>query len=171
VDILIRPIIESDVDTLMNNFAEQGWEKSRAILKSYYLGQVFNVPYVFIAEYKNQVAGYTTLLTNAIFGPFAEQNIPKLNDLIVFEKFQRKGIASAILDAAEQKASELSDKVHLAVGLHSGYGKAQRLYIKRGYVPDGSGIWYKDAVLNENADCINSDDLVLYLVKCLNNIK
>lgn len=53
----------------------------------------------------------------------------------------------------------------LGVGLHSGYGSAQRMYIKRGYIPDGSGVWYNNMLLEQNAQCRNDDDLVLYLIK------
>lgn len=43
-------------------------------------------------------------------------------------------------DIAEQIAATYADIVYLGVGLHSGYGNAQRMYGKRGYVPDGSGV-------------------------------
>ena len=55
--------------------------------------------------------------------------------------------------------------VYLGVGMHSGYGSAQRMYVKRGYIPDGTGVWYGDKVCGQYADCCNDDDLVLYLVK------
>lgn len=71
------------------------------------------------------------------------------------------------MDIAEQIASEYSDTVYLSVGLHSGYGSAQRMYVKHGYIPDGSGAWYRDKVLPQYADCCNDDDLVLYLSKKL----
>ena len=60
-----------------------------------------------------------------------------------------------------------ADAVYLGVGPHSGYGSAQRMYVKRGYVPDGSGVWYRDAACALYAPCINDDDLVLYLSKKL----
>ena len=41
------------------------------------------------------------------------------------------------------------------------------MYIKRGYVPDGSGVWYRDQVCPPHGDCRNGDDLVLYLSKKL----
>jgi len=52
-------------------------------------------------------------------------------------------------------------------GVHSGYGSAQRIYIKRGYIPDGTGVWYNNTQLEQYADCKNDDDLVLFLVKDL----
>lgn len=42
------------------------------------------------------------------------------------------------MDAVEALAAVTSDTVCLGVGLHSGYGAAQRMYVLRGYVPDGS---------------------------------
>jgi len=55
----------------------------------------------------------------------------------------------------------------LGVGLHPGYGAAQRLYIKQGYVPDGSGVWFQNKQLKPNERCVNDDELVLYLSKKL----
>ncbi len=69
------------------------------------------------------------------------------------------------MDVAEQIAFEHADTVYLGVGLHSGYGAAQRMYIKRGYVPDGSGVWYGDKVCEQYAPCVNDDELNLYLYK------
>ena len=49
----------------------------------------------------------------------------------------------------------------------SGYGSAQRMYVKRGYIPDGSGAWYGDHVCEPYTACENDDDLVLSLSKKL----
>ena len=46
----------------------------------------------------------------------------------------------------------------------------ERIYIKRGYIPDGSGVWYDDAVLEPYAPCCNNDNLILYLSKDLTAI-
>ena len=65
------------------------------------------------------------------------------------------------MDAVEKEVSKVSDKVYLAVGVHSGYGPAQRMYVKRGYNFDGSGVWYKGKQLEQYAPCVNDDDLLL----------
>ena len=67
----------------------------------------------------------------------------------------------------EQEAAKVSDMVYLAVGLHSGYGAAQRIYVKRGYIPDGSGVWYQGKQLEQYAPCCNNDDLLLFMSKKL----
>lgn len=67
----------------------------------------------------------------------------------------------------EDQVKEYSNEICLGVGLHYGYGSAQKLYVKRGYIPDGSGVWYNDKVLEQYCDCKNDDDLNLYLSKKL----
>ena len=72
------------------------------------------------------------------------------------------------MDAAEQLAGQYADTVWLGVGLHSGYGSAQRMYVKRGYIPDGTGVWYRDkACAQYETEIANDDDLVLFLSRNL----
>ena len=73
----------------------------------------------------------------------ASQNIPGVVDLIVFEKYRRKKIATMLLDAAENIAKQHCNKIYLDVCLNNDYGPAQRFYIKRGYITDGKGVYYK----------------------------
>ena len=160
-------MLEADIEALLANFDEQDWVKPRAVLEKYYDGQNDGSLWVFVADDDGDAAGYTVLYPDTDKGPFAHMKLPMISDFIVFEKYQRRGIGNIILDAAEKKAAQLSDQVQLGVGLHCGYGPAQRIYAKRGYVPDGTGVWYKDSQLDPYADCRNDDDLVLYLVKDL----
>jgi len=41
------------------------------------------------------------------------------------------------------------------------------MYVKRGYIPDGSGVWYKGKQLEQYSKCENDDDLILYFLKSL----
>jgi hypothetical protein len=60
-----------------------------------------------------------------------------------------------------------SDTVGIGVGMYPDYGNAQRLYVLRGYVPDGHGLTYGNEVLPPMAKTINDDDLVLFFTKRL----
>jgi len=72
------------------------------------------------------------------------------------------------MDVAEEIAGQYADMVWLGVGLHSGYGSAQRMYAKRGYIPDGTGVWYQDKPCAQyETEIVNDDDLVLFLSKSL----
>ena len=167
--IIIRAMMKEDIDDIINGFKEQEWEKPRDVLELYINEQNKGDVYIFVAEYDRYVAGYTALYPTAKEGPFIDKNIPEISDFNVFAKYQRKGIGNKILEAAERIAFDIStDKlISLGVGLHSGYGAAQRIYSKRGYIPDGSGVWYKGKQLEQYANCCNDDNLVLYLSKSL----
>lgn len=166
-DLTVRSMAERDIEKLVSGFAEQGWNKSYELFEKYYKQQELKVRFVLIAEQCGEVSGYVTLLANAITGPYAKRNIPEIVDFNVLIKYQNKGIGSKLMDVAESLAKEMSDSVSLAVGLHSGYGTAQRMYMKRGYVPDGSGVWYKEQPLEPYTECVNDDDLVLFFLKKL----
>lgn len=160
----IRNMIKSDIESLSHGFINQGWPGREEILARYFLEQESGEREVLVAEIDGAVAGYVTILPSAKHGPFAEV-YPELSDFNVFEPFRNQGIGSQLLEEAENRVKFFSDKVTLGVGLHSGYGPAQRLYIRRGYIPDGTGVWYRNQPLEMNATIQNNDDLVLYLSK------
>ena len=163
---LIRKMQTSDVKELSQGFINQGWPGREEILTRYFKEQESGEREVLVAEVKDALAGYITILPSAKHGPFAEI-YPELSDFNVFELFQNQGIGNLLMEEAEKRVKLISDKVTLGVGLHSGYGPAQRLYIKRGYIPDGTGIWYQNHQPAMNAVCEDIGELVLYLSKNL----
>ena len=162
----IRNMIKSDIESLSHGFMNQGWHGREEILARYFLEQESGEREVLVAEIDGAVAGYITILPDAKQGPFAGM-APELSDFNVFEPFRNQGIGNLLMEEAEKRAKLLSDKVTLGVGLHSGYGPAQRLYIKRGYIPDGTGVWYQNHQPAMNAICEDIGELVLYLSKDL----
>ncbi|QLL99087.1 GNAT family N-acetyltransferase [Streptococcus oralis] len=162
----IRRMQESDIKELSRGFISQGWPSREEILTRYFKEQESGEREVLVAEVGGAVAGYITILPCAKQGPFAEI-YPELSDFNVFEPFQNQGIGNLLLEEAEKRVRLISDKVTLGVGLHSGYGPAQRLYIKRGYIPDGTGVWYQNHQPAMNAVCEDIGELVLYLSKNL----
>ena len=165
--IVIRNMEFEDAVTIHTENLSQGWHSQIQVYEKYYHEQEQNVRDVLVAMYDGKFAGYTTLRLQATAGPFANRGIPEISDFNVFVQYRRKGIGNKILDVAERAALRLNKIVSLGVGLHSGYGTAQRMYVKRGYVPDGSGVWYRDCLLAPYSDCCNDDDLVLYFSKQL----
>jgi GNAT superfamily N-acetyltransferase len=154
-----------DIENLVKGFAEQNWHKPYELFENYFNMQENNERRVIIAEVNGEIAGYVTLLPKAVAGPYANKNIPEVVDFNVLIKHQKKGVGTKIMDIVEDLAKESSDYISLSVGLHYGYGSAQRMYIKRGYIPDGSGVWYNGAQLEQYTKCENDDDLTLYLLK------
>ena len=164
-EILVRNMTPPDAYTISEAEMEQGWNASpakyEARLRDHAQGKVIALT----AEYRGRVAGYISLYLKARSGPYAGKGIPEIVDFGVLEKYRKRGIGTRLMDIAEEIAADFGDAVCLGVGLHSGYGSAQRMYIKRGYVPDGSGVWYDDRICEPYAECINDDDLVLYMAK------
>lgn len=168
-NIIFRAMIQSDRQNLVHAFAEQNWHKPFELFNDYYNQQENDEKSVIVAEVNNEVAGYVTLLPSTTIGPYAYKNIPEIVDLNVLIKFQKRGIGNKMMGVVEELAKEKSDCISLAVGLHYGYGAAQRMYVKRGYIPDGTGAWYRGKQLEQYAECANDDDLILYFLKCLHN--
>lgn len=165
--IQIRNMQQKDARIITDEELAQGWdadiEKYEMRLRHQAEGRSVSL----VAEYMGNVAGYIHVYPDSQQGAFAGKEYPEIVDFGVLEKYRKKGIGGKLMDIAEQIAAEYSDTVYLGVGLHNGYGSAQRMYVKRGYIPDGTGAWYKDEICGQYADCCNDDDLVLYLSKSL----
>jgi GNAT superfamily N-acetyltransferase len=86
-------------------------------------------------------------------------------DLNVLKKYQGKCVGKRLMEAAEQLIAERSDTVGIRVGLTADYGVAQRLYVTRGYVPDGHGVSQRQRFLEYGDEVIVDDDLSLGFTK------
>jgi ribosomal protein S18 acetylase RimI-like enzyme len=120
---------------------------------------------VLVAHSGNKIAGFVTIRWKSDYPPFAEKSIPEINDLRVLPEFRRRGIATALVDEAEKRIFKRSKIAGIGVGLYADYGPAQRMYIRRGYVPDSRGISYKNQPVNPGHDVFVDDDLLLYFIK------
>lgn len=164
-EILIRDMMRSDAQIITDEEIAQGWnqtvEKYELRLKDQAEGKSISL----VAEYKGNVAGYINIYLNSKYGAFANQGYPEIVDFGVLVKYRKNGVGSKLMDVAEKVAAQYSNIVYLGVGLHEGYGSAQRMYVKRGYIPDGTGVWYGEKVCPQYSDCCNDDDLVLYFSK------
>lgn len=163
----IRSMKINDAKIIYDTYLSYGWHPTLETYENYYMEQEEKKRKVFIAEYDGEVSGLCTLVMNPTEGPWSCMGYPEIVDLTVFFHIHNKGIGNKLLDVVEQEAAKVSDTVYLAVGLHSGYGAAQRIYVKRGYIPDGSGVWYQGKQLQQYAPCCNDDDLLLFMSKKL----
>lgn len=118
-----------------------------------------------VAFFDEEPAGYVFLYLQCKWGGLGKQGIPGIVDLRIFEAYRMKGIGSRLMDIAEQEASRYSDQVYLDVCLNSDYGPAQIMYAKRGYIPDGKGVYYNQEICPVNAECKNDDELTICLIK------
>ena len=123
---------------------------------------------VLLAVDNDAFVGYGSLLWSSSYAPFRDEGIPEIQDLVVSEGRRRQGIATALMLSLEKRVQLRGMKqVGLGVGLYADYGAAQRLYIKRGYVPDGQGLTYNSLPAKGGLSFRVDDDLLLWLVKSL----
>lgn len=169
-DINIRKMKYSDIQDISKAFVAQNWGERDAVLTRYMRDQEIGDRIVLVAEKNKEIIGYVTLLRFAKNGPFSNF-YPEVADFNIFEKYQRMGVGNKLLEEIENCAIQFSNILTLGVGLHKDYGSAQRLYVKRGYIPDGSGVWFNNKNLDINESCLNNDELIIYFSKNLNKIK
>ena len=167
-ELVIRDMEEADGPVFVAEYTAQGWHPDIAVYRARLADRDEGKCIALTAVYRGHPAGSLYLYRNAREGPFRGKGWPVIVDFNVPEKYRRKGIGSRLMDAAEQLASQFADTVCLGVGLSREYGAAQRLYAGRGYIPDGSGVWYRDRqCVQYETVCTVDDDLVLYLSKKL----
>ncbi len=164
-NLTIRPITLADCETIAAAFAAQGWDKPAAQYRRYLHEAAAGRRAIFVAEVSGQFAGYVTLVWESDYPAFKARGIPEIVDLNVLKMFQRRGIASALMDAAEALAATRSLAVGIGMGLTSDYGPAQRMYIRRGYMPDGRGAFQRGQPIRYGEPVPVDDDLVLYLIR------
>lgn len=165
-NIVVRRMNYDDITLICKADNDESDENER-YLKNQLTNQDKQECSALLALYNGEIAGYVFLYYKCKWGGLANCSLPGIVDLIVFEKFRKNGIATALMDVAENIAKTYSDKVYLDVCLNSEYGPAQRFYIKRGYIPDGKGVYYEEQVCETNAICKNDDELTLCLIKQL----
>lgn len=165
--LVIRNLEYDDARLIADAEIEQGWDASPEKYLQRLEDQNAGKSISLVAEYSGKPVGYINIYPNSSWGAFGKKGYPEIVDFGVLEKFRNHGIGTALMDIAEKIAAEYADIAYLGVGLHSGYGSAQRMYVKRGYIPDGSGVWYQDEICKPHGECRNDDDLVLYFSKRL----
>ena len=167
----IRALIEKDIVAISEAFNQIGWNKPASLFAGYLKEQELGARIVWVAHVKDEFAGYITLKWQSGYPSFKEQNIPEIMDLNVLPHFRKMGIGSMLLDTAEKQAATKSKIIGIGVGLYAGedggYGPAQRLYVKHGYIPDGKGVTYNyEPTIPGNSYALD-DDLVLWFTKKL----
>lgn len=162
---IIRLLEQRDIPEIAEAFRKLGWNKPASQYEHYFMEQVLEVRDVFVAFVEGKFAGYLTICWNSPYPPFREAMIPEIVDFNVLPQYRRQGLGTALMDTAENEIAKLFRIAGIGVGMDVDYGAAQRLYVLRGYVPDGHGLYFHDHHLNHGEQVIVDDDLALYFIK------
>ena len=166
-NLTIRPLESRDVAPISAAFSDLGWNKPRSQYERYLSEQQRGTRTVFVAFVGEDFAGYVTVVWTPSYPPFLAAGIPEIQDFNVLPRFRRQGIGTRLMDEAERKVSERSGVAGIGVGMSPDYGAAQRLYVLRGYVPDGRGLTSNGSPVRPADEISVNDGLVLYLTKTL----
>lgn len=165
LDVRIRSLRTQDVEPIAAAFAAIGWNKPGSQYRRYLSEQERGRRAVLVAFVDNVFAGYLTVVWQSDYPPFRSENIPEIQDFNVLPRFRRKGIGTRLMDAAEQMVAQRSPVIGVGVGMTTDYGAAQRLYVLRGYVPDGRGLVSDNHFLRYGEQVTVDDGLVLHFTK------
>lgn len=166
-EITIRKMNENDPLVISSAFHNQGWRKPVDLYLRYVREQKNGQRVTLLAEVESDFAGYVNVVWQSDYPYFKEHHIPEIQDFNVLIKYRRRGIGTMLLDKSEEIVRERSEILGLGVGLFSDYGAAQSLYVNRGYVPDGKGIYKNGEYLQYGQQVVVDDDLNLFFVKIL----
>lgn len=98
---------------------------------------------IVMAFLAGEPAGYCILNWQPKYAYFKKCGLPEIQDLNVLREYRKQGIGKAIIQFCENEVRKNGyDEIGIGVGLDGGFGAAQRLYVKSGYIPDGVGVTY-----------------------------
>lgn len=161
----IRRMTEEDIDTVFRTFDEYDIRKPREYVERCWEENNNGRRITLLAFRDGQFAGSLHLLACSGYPYFAENGIPEINDFNVIPPLRRQGVGNALMDAIERIALEKYGIVGIGVGLYASYGSAQRMYARRGYIPDGRGVMYDHRPVQPGSQTCVDDDLALYMTK------
>ncbi len=167
----IAPLDASDIDEIAAAFLSLGWNKPASQYVEYLEQQLAGKRFVLVARLDGTFCGYVTLLKHSHHSEFIEHNIPEIADFNVLPNVRKRGIGSALMDAIEEQARFLASDVGIAVGMTADYGSAQRMYVKRGYIPTGMGLFADGRPVRYGEQLTVDDGLLLIFTKQLVDAK
>lgn len=159
----IRPLRKDDPPVISAALNALGWDKPESQYVRYLAEQEAGTRDVLVATVDGTYVGYVTVYW---VSPYFE-TIPEISDFNVLPSYRKRGIGSALMDAAEAKVAERFAVVGIGVGLYPDYGQAQRMYVRRGYLPDGRGLIYDGRQVPPMETIRNDDSATLMFTKRL----
>lgn len=161
---------EQDIPALIEtfNFPWTSREATQEKWEKYYAEQKANIRTVCIAKVQDEFVGYGSLLNISEYPNFKNDSIPEIHDVWVSEGHRGSGFSKRLVQYLEKMAHQENHKqIGIGVGLYQDYGRAQKLYVHLGYVPDGLGVTYKYNSVVPGGSYPVDDDLVIWLKKDL----
>jgi hypothetical protein len=118
-----------------------------------------------------RLVGIVTIRWQCRYPPFRDRQIPLIQNIEIRYEDRGRGIGGLMLERTEQEIALRSQLAGICVGIAESYGPAQRLYVKRGFVPDGRSVCHPHEPLRIGETVRIDDDLLLWLIKDVSALK
>lgn len=159
----VRP---GELSSVVDWFTDEYYEGDRSAAEKHFRDH-FEGGTTFLGRARGQIAGFITIRWVSGNPEFRKKGVPFIHHLEVFEPFKRQGLGSLLMDVAEDRISAVSDTAGICVGIFDAYGPAQRLYVERGYVPDGRGVCKSQTPIRLGETHVIDHDLILWMTRNL----
>jgi len=164
----IRQATENDIAKLYDVAAKMPAHHARGYFERCLDEQRQGNRGIYVSEDGDGLMGYIQLIWSPVYAPFRRLDVPEIQDLNVIPAARGQGIGNALVVYCEELARQAGKTdIGLGVGLHAGFGAAQRLYVRRGYMPDGAGITYDEQGVRAGEMRPIDDLLCLKMIKSL----
>ena len=163
----IRLLNKSELATAIDQFAKHVTYGDRGEAAEHFDEKINGPSDTFFASVEGEYAGSLTIRWESHNEQFRQNNIPFIHHLEVQAEFHGQGIANALMEEAEKLIGTRATHAGICVGIFAAYGSAQRLYAKRGYIPDGRGVCQHHRPVEEGETVTIDHDLMMWLVKAL----
>ena len=154
-----------DFSRLAAAFSRPPLNKTSSQYERYEQEQSEGTRVVLVASYGQEVAGYLNVIWHPNHQPFRDAGIPEIQDFNVLPQYRRRGVGRRLMDRAEELIGRRSATAGIAVGIYEDYGPAFRMYVKRGFIPDGRGVIWNDRQIGGGETIVVDDNALLYFTK------
>lgn len=166
-EFVLQRVQEVDLPRLVPEFAREFLGGNRKRAEDHFEDHASGEGTSVIAREGGHLAGFVTIRWQSNDPLLRSENVPLIHQLEVLPRFQRRGLGDALLEEAERLVASRSRRVAITVGLDRAYGPAQRLYARRGYIPDGRGVCLGHEPVKKGSTVEVNDELIFWLLKDL----
>jgi GNAT superfamily N-acetyltransferase len=164
----IAPLTAGDIPALAGADGGDLWQRDDAWWRRCLEEQSRGDRSAAIARDGGDIRGYGHLVWKSGYGGFRAARVPEIRDLMVADGHRRRGIGTALVVYLGRTAHNAgARRVGTGVGLNEGYGAAQRLFVKLGFMPDGRGLTSGSLPVFPGDSVTADDTLLLWLLRDL----
>jgi len=164
----IAPLTAGDIPAIVAADGGDLWARDEAFWRRRLDEQSRGERSSALAREDGVIRGYGHLLWKSGYGGFRAARIPEIRDVMVADGARRRGIGTQIVVHLGRSAHGAGCRqVGSGIGLNEGYGAAQRLFVKLGFMPDGRGLTAGGVPVFPGDSVTADDTLVLWFVRDL----